>query len=348
MSSSHDSAYPHAGPGNGDDTPRSSAQLRTPAGLTEATDAWRALAPLIAGRPLVRESNNGGRAYPIRGQRALTERLPSVPAAVPVYSAAGDTRVLVLDLDTSKADRAAVLRDVEAIRKLVGRARGRLVSDESPSGGVHIYIPLAEPIPFDEARDFALAMVARTPTLDPQPMLGMTDGLIRPPGSRHRSGGFQILHGSLSAAHRTFKQPNPAGVWTALKEALAAEMAAVRADRLERDAAALAGGTDTPFIPRSGGPRELAADYLRIATTGLYNVARYPTPSHARQAVIASAVWAGLQFPDVVSRLHNGNWPGLASFYTRYRSPAAAARRSCRTGATPSPGFKNPRRMTPG
>lgn len=307
----------------GADTPRSSAQLPGPAGLSEATDAWRALAPLIAGRPLVRESQNGGRAYPVRGQRGLTERLPAVPAAVPVYSAAGDTRVLVLDLDTSKGDRNAVLRDAAAVRALVTQVHGKSVSDESPSGGVHIYIPLAEPVPFDEARDFALAMVARTPTLDPQPMLGMTDGLIRPPGSRHRSGGFQRLQGSLSAAHLTFKQPNPSGVWLAMKQALAVELAAVRADQLERDAATIAGGGEVAFVPRNGGSREPAADYLRIATTGLYNVARYPTPSHARQAVIASAVWAGLQFPDVVSRLHNGAWPGLASFYTRYRSPAA-------------------------
>jgi len=301
-------------------------QPHEPTELSAASAAWRALAPLIAGRPVVRESNNAGRAYPVRGQRSLTERLPAVPAAVPVYTAAGDTRVLVLDLDTSKADRAAVLRDAAAVRALVAAAGGRLISDESPSGGVHIYIPVADPVPFDEARDFALAMVTRTPTLDPQPMVGMTDGLIRPPGSRHRSGGFQRLHGSLSAAHLILKQPNPATVWTAIKGALAGELAAVRADRLQRDAAALGTGgpaSSAPYVPRTGGHRELAGDYLRIATTGLYNSARYPTPSHARQAVIASAAWAGLQFPHVVSRLHNGTWPGLASFYTRYRSPGA-------------------------
>lgn len=323
MSSSDNSGYPRPGVEVASDTPRSAQQKAGSAQLSDAAAAWRALAPLVAGRPLVRESNNGGRAYPVRGQRALTERLPAVPAAVPVYSSAGDTHVLVLDLDTSKADRAAVLRDAAAIKTLVARAHGRLVSDESPSGGIHLYIPLAEPVPFDEARDFALALVARTPTLDPQPMLGMTDGLIRPPGSRHRSGGFQVLHGSLSAAHMVLKQPNPSAVWSALKEALAVEMAAVRADRLQCDTAAISGATDAAYVPRNGGPREVAADYLRIATTGLYNVARYPTPSHARQAVIASAVWAGLEFADVVARLHNGNWPGLASFYTRYRSPGA-------------------------
>jgi len=321
VSSSDGTTYPHAGVEVGADTPHDSQESPVSGQVSEAAAAWRALAPLIAGRPVVRESINGGRAYPIRGQRALTERLPHVPAAVPVYSAAGDTRVLVLDLDKCKADRAAVLRDAAAIRSLVTQAGGHLVSDESPSGGIHLYIPLAQPVPFDEARDVALALAARTPTLDPQPMLGMTDGLIRPPGSRHRSGGFQRLHGTLSAAHLILKQPNLAGVWTAMKEALALELAAVRADRLERDAAALTGGgTDTAYVPRTGGPRELATDYLRIATTGLYNVARYPSPSHARQAVIASAVWAGLTFPDVISRLHSGNWPGLASFYTRYRT----------------------------
>lgn len=320
MSSSDSTVCPQEEVEVGADTPHDSQESPVSGQVSEAAAAWRALAPLIAGRPVVRESLNGGRAYPIRGQRALTDRLPHVPAAVPVYSAAGDTRVLVLDLDTSKADRAAVLRDAAAIRSLVTQAGGHLVSDESPSGGIHLYIPLAQAVPFDEARDIALALASRTPTLDPQPMLGMTDGLIRPPGSRHRSGGFQTLHGSLSAAHLILKQPNPADVWKAFKEALATELSAVRAHRLERDSAALSGGADTAYVPRRGGPRELAADYLRIATTGLYNVARYPSPSHARQAVIASAVWAGMTFPDVIGRLHNGNWPGLASFYTRYRT----------------------------
>lgn len=326
MSSSDTTVYPQPGVEVDGDTPHATQPTDLAAQVSAAAAAWRALAPLIAGRPVVRESLPGGRAYPIRGQRMLTDRLPSVPAAVPIYSAAGDTGVLVLDLDTSKADRAAVLRDAAAITSLLTRAGGRLVSDESPSGGIHLYIPLAQPITFAEARDMALALAARTPTLDPQPMLGMTDGLIRPPGSRHRSGGFQVLHGSLSAAHLTFKQPNLPDVWAALKQTLTVELEAVRADRLERDTAALTGIGSEPYVPRNGGPRDLAADYLRIATSGLYNAARYPSPSHARQAVIASAVWAGMELADVLGRLHGGHWPGLASFYTRYRSAAARRR----------------------
>ena len=73
-------------------------------------------------------------------------------------------------------------------------------------------------------------------------------------------------------------------------------------------------------IPRRGGPRELAIDYLRIATTGIYDTSRHPTPSHARQAVLTAAVWAGHDLSSVLGRMHSGRWPGLQAFYTRYRT----------------------------
>ncbi len=323
MSSSDDTAHPALGSEAGADTPNAGpTQASGEAG--EAAAAWRALAPLMAARPIVRESANGGRAYPKKGTRGLTDRLPAVPAAIPVFSAAGDTRLLVVDLDTSKADRASVLRDVAAVTELVRRAGGRMISDESQSGGVHVYIPLAVPVAFQDARDFALALAARTPTMDPLPMLNLTDGLIRPPGSRHRSGGFQRIRGTLAAAYGVARQPNPPAVWAALKEALAVELRAVSADRSERDRLAVGSGdAAVGYVPRNGGPRELAADYLRIATTGLYDSARYPSPSHARQAVLAAAAWAGMQLVDVISRVQCGAWPGLASFYARYRYEAA-------------------------
>ena len=324
MSSSHISVHPFPGDDFDGDTPHQESAVLVDAGeLTDAVAAWRALTPLLAGRPIVRESTSGGSAYPRKGTRGLSDRLPVVPAAVPIYSTGGDTRLLVVDLDTSRADRAAVLRDAAAVEDLVRRAGGRLVADESPSGGVHLYVPLARAVPFGEARDVALALAARTPTSDPQPMLGLTDGLIRPPGSRHRSGGFQRLRGSLAAAYGVLKQPNPPAVWAALVEALGPELAGVRSTQSTRDVGELPEGEEAGFLPRRGGARDLPADYLRIATTGLYNAARYPTPSHARQAVLAAAVWAGMELPAVLSRLHGGAWPGLASFYARYRNPTA-------------------------
>ncbi len=64
--------------------------------------------------------------------------------------------------------------------------------------------------------------------------------------------------------------------------------------------------------------RELAGNYLQIAHTGVYDTARYGSPSQARQAVITAAVWAGMSMVDVLARISDGRWRGLASFYARY------------------------------
>ena len=247
----------------------------------------------------------------------MTVRLPAVPAAVPIYSAAGDTRVLVIDLDVARAGVHAVQRDTVALVELVDRAGGRVIVDESPSGGRHVYVPLAEPVGFPDARDLALALATRTPSMDPAPNQNLTDGLIRPPGSPHHLGGHQSLLGSLTDAHQLAATGNPATVLHALRQLLVDELAAV-AHRQTASAAVPADDEPEPG-PRRARPRELAPDYLRIATTGLYDTDRYPSPSEARQAVLTAAVWAGLPLAAVAARVENGTWPGLASFYARYR-----------------------------
>ena len=152
-----------------------------------------------------------GHSYLRRWERPLTTRLPAVPAAVPIYSTAGDTRVLVIDLDTSRGGPDAVHRDAAAITALVHRPAGEVITDESPSRGRHLYVPFTEPIGFHDARDLALALAARTPTMDPSPNQNLTEGLIRPPGSAHPTGGHQVLHGNLTdrTAPRRHRQPPP-------------------------------------------------------------------------------------------------------------------------------------------
>lgn len=317
MRSSHTTAHPQPGDESHGDTPRP-----TPVGDPPA-ELWRALTPLIAGRPLIRESTNGGRSYPAKNQRPLTERLPALPAAVPIYASDGTTRLLVADLDSSRpGGTPAVARDAAAITTLVTNAGGRVITDRSPNGGIHLYIPLQQPIGFHDARDITLALAATTPTMDPQPMLGLTDGLIRPPGSRHKTGGHQQLHDiTIGRAYQVLRERNPHHVWQALKTTLADGITAIRDQRTAADRAA-ATGADAMFIDRgTGAPRELSVDYLRIATTGLYDTNRYPTPSEARQAVMAAAAWTGMRLADVIGRLERGTWPGLASLYARYRNP---------------------------
>ena len=117
----------------------------------------------------------------------------------------------------------------------------------------------------------------------------------------------QVLHGPLAAAFDLASTGNPPTVLDNLRALLVTELAAITA----RHQATAGGATDeiaqAGHLPRPSGARELAPDYLRIATTGLYDTARYRSPSEARQAVLA--------------RIENGNWPGLSAFYTRYRRP---------------------------
>ncbi len=294
-----------------------------------AATVWAALAPLLAGRPEVRESRNGGGSYRGGWRRSFGSHVPgSVPAAVPIYSNAGDTRLLVVDLDVKLGGREQVLTDAAAVAAVVHRCGGELISDESPSGGIHLYIPLGRPVAFDAARDAARALASRTPSMDVSPMLGLTDGLIRPPGARHRSGGFQVLHGPLDKAVALARIGNPPRVWQRLTEALAVELAALTtappvsavAAPMVDDVQAAPGSAG---VSRRGGPRELAENYLQIAHTGVYDTTRYGSPSQARQAVITAAVWAGMSMVDVLARISDGRWRGLASFYARYSNPTS-------------------------
>ena len=287
-----------------------------------ADQAWAALAPLLAGRPRVRESRSGGHTYLRRWERPLTTRRPTVPAAIPLYSGAGDTKTLVIDLDTSRGGHEAVRRDAAALAALITRAGGRLIEDSSPTGGIHLYLPLQQPLGFHDARDLALALAARTPTMDPAPNQNLSDGLIRPPGAVHPRGGHQQLTGTLTRAYHLARTGNPPSVIGALQAALSAELQAQR-DTARGEQAPT---TAENHLPRLRGPRDLSTDYLRTATTGQYDRSRYQSPSEARQGVITAAVWAGLTLPHLIGRIEGGHWPGLASFYSRYRNPTTRRR----------------------
>ncbi|MDQ2738464.1 MAG: MarR family transcriptional regulator, partial [Actinomycetota bacterium] len=104
-------------------------------------------------------------------------------------------------------------------------------------------------------------------------------------------------------------------MWQRLTEALAVELAALTAAAPLSSAAApiiddvpAAGAVG---VSRRGGPRDLAENYLQIAHTGVYDTARYGSPSQARQAVVTAAVWAGMSLVDVLARISDGRWRGL-------------------------------------
>lgn len=256
----------------------------------------------------MRVSNDGGRTYPVKRERALTEALPNQPAAVLIYDHSGAARTFCVDLDVSRGGQAAVERDYKALSAALTRAGASFFADRSPNGGIHVYVPLDEPLPFHDARAAALALAARTPTMDPMPMLSIQSGCIRPPGARHKSGGHQALIGSLTAAYVTTQVRTTAAAWSRF----AADLP------ISADDAGEIPDNVTQLRPRG---RHTAPDggYQAIARTGDYDTARYASDSEARQAVIWSAVAAGLELRDVASRLVDGTWPGLAAMYARYR-----------------------------
>lgn len=279
--------------------------------------AWAGLVPVLAQRPVMRVSRDGGRTYPASRQRQLTERLPGQPAAVPTFDQHGCTRVLALDFDAKGQNSSlcgdlsgpeAVAKDVATLHALVSPHGGQLIVDESPNGGRHAYLVLDRPAPHHQVVPVMRALASRLPTLDVQPMISV-HGLIRPPGARHASGGHQQLLTDLHVAARIAREGNTPAVWEALRR--------------------LASPTETSPPPSSGPPAAkpvsggLTASVLAIARDGDTNA--YKSPSEARQAVLTACARRGWDLVDVAGRVEDGRWPGLAQCYARYGRHSRAA-----------------------
>jgi hypothetical protein len=294
-------------------------------GLTAAQQAWSVLAPRLAGRGAMRVSRDGGRTYPKRYQRRITAVLPSQPAAVLLYDDNDHTSMFCLDLDSSRGDVDRDLARVTALLRRTGLTSW--FTDRSPSGGRHVYIPLEERIPLAEASAAIRALAAMTPTLDPMPMLGATSGCLRPPGARHRSGGFQQLDDDLEHAISVLNRPNGPDAWRRFLAQLSVEQApsqplaalTSRQNGSQSLSAATEGAADpSEHLAPLRGFSEPDANFRQIAVTGDYDPQRYLSPSDARQGVVWACVASGWTFLDLVRRLEDGTWRGLASFYARY------------------------------
>ena len=329
----------------------------TPGGFHPAPDAfsraaaeaaWRSVTPPIAATPHVRVSRDGGRTFPARHARTLPDDPPGQPATVAVYDPGSATgRMLALDLDPSRTripvgvdDRAVqyghehragpaaeVAAQAASIAELVTRCGGQVLADVSPSGGRHVFILFAAPLPWRELRDLARAIALRFPAVDPAPMSSM-GAQISPPGSRHKSGGWRLLSTPLSEARAAVEHPNGPGVWSALLTEFAAELqvSAARSAAAPNQASAAClnaelDDTGAPWIPRLGGRAPLGAGLDQTARTGRWDRSRYPDRSAARMAVLAAAAARGWQLADVRAAIGSGAWRGLARLYERSSEP---------------------------
>jgi hypothetical protein len=261
---------------------------------------------------------------------------PRRPAAVRLYDDDGLARCLAVDLDVKRSagggggagvGRRQVLADCERVLALARICGAPAFCDESPSGGRHVYLPLATPRTLDELRPVLRALGAVCPSMDPTPMLNPTAGCIRPPGAAHRFGGCQRLLTPLAQARAALARPAADAAWANLLARLAPHDPAPPPggdgggvwDGPGRDGGRADGGRGREGGDAGGpAPRPLPAAYEEIARTGDYPAGRYASRSEARLAVLCSAVWHGWTLADVRARLAAGAWPGLAGFYTRY------------------------------
>ena len=210
---------------------------------------------------------------------------------------------------------------------LVARCGGQVLADVSPSGGRHVFVLFAAPLPWRELRDLARAIALRFPAVDPAPMSSM-GAQISPPGSRHKSGGWRLLSTPLSEARAAAEHPNGPGVWSALLTEFAAELQVSAARPAAAPDQAGAGcltaeldDTGAPWIPRLGGRAPLGAGLDQAARTGRWDRSRYPDRSAARMAVLAAAAARGWQLADVRAAIGSGAWRGLARLYERSSEP---------------------------
>jgi hypothetical protein len=162
-----------------------------------------------AARQRVRVSPDAGRdagRFPRRVERALTAVLPEGPAAVLLFDRHGFARTVVFDLDAKRVGRRQVETDVAGLVAVLGLCGVPWLRDGSVSGGQHVYVPLASPRHVGEVGRLLRAAARWLPSLDIS-LLNAGEGCIRPPGSRHRRGGYQRLLCSEGQADRACAAP---------------------------------------------------------------------------------------------------------------------------------------------
>ena len=266
--------------------------------------------------------------YPASSQRPISDELPTRPAAVMLWDRTGRLPLLALDFDAkpgpghSQRKAAAAEQARDAIELLAGC--GLLpIQDTGPTGGRHVYARLPSPAAEWEVRQVAAALSARWDTLDIGLLTNPVHGCIRPPGSRHASGGFQrLLTNEDEAAIALDGKPRP-DAWQQLR-------ARIGADRIplsdtgpdpERD----------PEPPKGVQRRQIAAAADQLARTGRHPHRSFASPSEARYSVVCHAVNAGWPVADLAAAIEDGHWTWLADSYrTKGRSWRSALIRDYR------------------
>ena len=286
--------------------------------------SWSLTASVIAGQPRMRlgkPQRENRVSYPASTEQALTTDLPSKPAAVRLYSDAGQCNVLALDFDAkgrTTEQIADVAYDVFPAEAMLDQAGAWFLTDHA-HGGSHVYVLLEQPLAFLEARELVEAMAQRWATLDPSPHQSIARGCITVPGSVHKLGGHrQLTISERSLRERVDGLRTPARALRQIRLTLRDEIRLVQA---KRAATAAAEPHSTPVVYDAGAGRVMGHKYLALALEGDWAAYGYDSPSEARWAVLWSAMATGLSREDVAARMSDGRWPGLWALHAHRPRP---------------------------
>ncbi|WP_133055998.1 hypothetical protein [Mycolicibacter longobardus] len=291
---------------------------------------WAALAPRIAARPTMRLWSPQRRFGQIR---RLTAKVPSAPAAVPIY-VRGRTRLLAFDLDAKHGGSAAVAADRQRILHWLTTCGARAVVDRSTSGGSHILVPLAGWVGLETLRPLLGQAAAACPSLDTSPMLNPASGCITVPGSPCREGGHrQLLGQTLTQALAVLASPNPTDLIERLTRHLGASPVEAPVAPSASPASWYFTGTGAHMTLRERYQRRtpIPAPVIAFAESGQLKAgSRWQSRSEARMSVLVHALWRGHSLADVRSLTGRGQpWhAGFSAAYERYgqRSDEALVR----------------------
>lgn len=296
---------------------------------TDPTTTWKALAHLIAARPLLRTWNPDTDKFDRTTN--LSSRLPRVPAAAYLYLR-GRTQILALDFDTKRHGQRAVDTDFARALTWITECGGVAVTDRSRSGGRHILVPLAlgTSASAEELAPLMRLLESRLPTLDKTPMTNPKTGCITVPGSPCRQGGHRQLDGSLTAAQDALTRRSHPALLPRLHVLLGALNRPEHATNPPSPPPTTLIGTG-PHVrldPRYVRTGDMPARITLYATTGkLPTDHSWPSHSEARQSVLAHAVLHGHSLATITALMTPGRpWhDGLARAYARYHHNAHAA-----------------------
>lgn len=281
---------------------------------------WESIGARIMRTGLARISEDNGETYPKATEAPTPQTLPAAPTAARIYTQTPDgewvTHCLVFDLDAKKHHSPEdVAHDAHKLTAALAEAGIETITDTSPSGGRHIYVPSLQPIAGHLAQDIVDRLKAQLQlaTCDITPMRGYRSGIIRTPGSPHKHGGHQTLITPLTDAARILEHGNRNTDFAAYVHALPV---AIKSKRI-----------DPAIYEPNAEPSPAAAlsyGWKRYATTGTFRHlkaakgGRYPSASEARLGFLAYLHRAGYDYPTIRRNTHTATWPALADAYAKY------------------------------